>query len=225
MGKCILMCAGEFSPMNISVEDGDYVIAVDGGFRYLRELQIEPDLLLGDFDSMSEEDLAYFRKIRARHPEKIEQLPVEKDDTDTVAAVKRGLALGFKEFAIYGALGGRLDHAMANIQTLLWIKHHGGDGALLSPQMQIRVLEDEGYVFPDTFSGTFSLFALGEKASGISIHGTKYEAEQAVLTNDFPLGVSNETVDGVRSSITIQEGSVLLMMTDHYKNRHHGMLE
>ncbi len=224
-GKCILMCAGEFSPIRHPISKNDYVIAVDGGLKYLLRCGIEPNLILGDFDSLTEEEKGYLRRIYREDPERIEQLPVEKDDTDTVAAVRRGLELGYMDYEIYGALGGRLDHIMANVQTLLWLKHQGGDGALFDERTEIRILEQENFIFPDEFSGTFSIFALGEELRKVTLRGTKYEADQVTITNDFPLGISNETLDGVRSEIEILYGAALLIMTDRYKNSHHGILE
>ena len=120
-GRCIMMCAGEFRPMEIDAKPDDWVIAVDGGLKYLEDSGIVPDFLLGDFDSLGAEYAETVAKYRAMGDDHFRQFPVVKDDTDTMAAARLGISRGYKEFLIYGGLGGRLDHTMANIQTIVWI--------------------------------------------------------------------------------------------------------
>lgn len=102
-------------------DDSDYVIAADAGFEYCTENCIIPDLVLGDFDSLGK---------APKHPNVL-QLPVEKDDTDTMFALKLGLEKGYRRFYIYGGLGGkRPDHTIANMQALLFLLSHGARGWL-----------------------------------------------------------------------------------------------
>ena len=112
----------------LSVTEEDYVIAVDGGLSYCGILNVEPDLILGDFDSVSEQEKLAVEQLKQAVPEKICQLPVCKDDTDMLAAIKKGLGLGYTDFRIYAATGGRFDHTLANIQCLLYLKRHGAVG-------------------------------------------------------------------------------------------------
>ena len=124
-GRCIMMCAGEYHPMEINIRQDDFMVAVDGGLVHLLEAGIEPDLLLGDFDSLEEAAFTgnndsdgkilseTIARYRAMGPDHFLQLPVAKDDTDTMAAVKLGLEKGYREFLIYGAMGGRPDHVDA----------------------------------------------------------------------------------------------------------------
>ena len=112
-GRWIMMCAGEYHPMKIDIRTGDFVVAVDGGLKYLLSAGIRPDFLLGDLDSMEPELAGIVEAYRQRGGSAFLQLPVEKDDTDTMAAVKLGLMRGYRDFVIYGGLGARLDHTMA----------------------------------------------------------------------------------------------------------------
>ena len=117
MKRCFIFAAGTFCGLRERPGDpGDLVIAADAGFRICRKLGITPDLLMGDFDSMeAPKDFAHL--IRA---------PVEKDDTDTMLAVKEGLRQGCTDFLLYGGTGGeRLDHTLANFQALLYLRRHG----------------------------------------------------------------------------------------------------
>jgi thiamine pyrophosphokinase len=108
---CFVVGAG--SPCNFALKalPGDYVIAADAGYNTLKRLGITADLLVGDFDSLG---------FRPEHPNIVEH-PPEKDDTDMMLAVKEGLRRGSRTFVILGGLGGRLDHTVANIQTLAFL--------------------------------------------------------------------------------------------------------
>ena len=110
----------------LAVAEEDYVIAVDGGLSYCGILNVEPDLIIGDFDSVSEQEKLAVEQLQQTVPEKICRLPECKDDTDMLAAIKKGLELGYTDFRIYAATGGRFDHTLANIQCLLYLKNHGG---------------------------------------------------------------------------------------------------
>ena len=147
-GRAILMCAGEYEPMEILRGAEDFVVAVDGGLARLLEAGIEPDLVLGDFDSLEEKYLPWLDCLKNTRPERLSQLPCEKDDTDTLHAVRVCLERGYKRIDLYGALGGRLDHTIANIQTLSWIRRQGGCGYLLGKNTLATVLCGEMILLP-----------------------------------------------------------------------------
>ena len=215
-GRCIMMCAGEFRPMEIDAKPDDWVIAVDGGLKYLEDSGIEPDFLLGDFDSLGAEYAETVAKYRAMGDDHFRQFPVVKDDTDTMAAARLGISRGYKEFLIYGGLGGRLDHTMANIQTIVWILRNGGRAWLLDRNTLVTVLGPGEFRIPEDFVGTVSLFALDERLENVTIRGMKYEVENASVRNDYPVGCSNETVarkDGGQGVFSIGKGTGLLIMT------------
>lgn len=212
MGKCILVCAGEFVPIEIPVEEGDFVIAVDGGFRYCQMLGILPDLILGDMDSASEEERALIAEIEQDAPERVHRLKPEKDDTDTLSAVREGLERGCRKFYFYGALGGRLDHSIANIQTLLFLKKQGAVGYILTERQLVTVIRNEEITFHKGVEGRLSLFSLGEKAEQVTIRGMKYPLENATVTNDFPIGISNEFIKSEEALVRVEQGELLIMV-------------
>ncbi len=212
MGKCILVCAGEFVPIEIPVEDGDYVIAVDGGFRYCQMLGILPDLILGDMDSASEEERAVIEEIEREDPSRIHRLKPEKDDTDTLSAVREGLERGYRKFYFYGALGGRLDHSIANIQTLLFLKKQGAVGYILTDTQLVTVIRNEEITFHAGVEGRMSLFSLGEKAEKVTIKGMKYVLTEDTVTNDFPIGISNEFIKTEEALVRVENGELLIMV-------------
>ncbi|MCC8195547.1 MAG: thiamine diphosphokinase [Ruminococcus sp.] len=202
MSRAFVFGAGETVPRRAVPEDGDFVIAADGGMRYLDSLGIKPDLIIGDFDSSPEPDSG-----------EIIKLPVEKDDTDSVFAVRYCLEHGFKEIHIYGGTGGRLDHTIANIQTLSYIAVHGGRGYLYSSEMVMTVIRDN-FTFEPT--GIFSAFSLGGTSHGVSITGGFYEMRNGEISSSFPIGVSNHSV-GKPVTVTVGDGILLVMWADHGK--------
>ena len=219
-GRCIMMCAGNYHPMEIQRDPDDFVIAVDGGLSHLIRQGIRPDFLLGDFDSLGPENAEIAAGYRAMGDSSFLELPVEKDDTDTMAAAKLGIEKGYTEFLIYGGLGARLDHTMANIQTLAWILRHGGQGWLLDRETSVTVIGEGRFVIPKSFEGTVSLFSLDTELRDVSIRGMKYNLENAAVRNDFPLGCSNETLPGIQGEIEIGEGTALVVLTENLINHH-----
>jgi len=199
MGKCLIFCAAEFDCLVQPVMPGDYILAADGGLEHLKKLGLPPQGILGDFDS-----LGYT-------PRGAEVFPVEKDDTDAMLAVRRGLQLGYREFILYGSLDGpRLDHTVANFQTLQFLCDRGACGYLVGREQLVTVLKDGTISFPEDASGTISVFCLGSDARGVTLRGLYYPLEGGTLTPGFPLGVSNHFT-GEAASISVEQGSLLVI--------------
>lgn len=199
MGRCVIFCAGGFDRLIAPMEKNDYIIAADGGYTHTQALGIQPNAVLGDFDS-----LGYT-------PENAVVFPVEKDDTDAMLAVRHGLSLGYKDFLIYGALDGpRLDHTLAALQTLLFLAEHDARGTLVGLRQNATVLKNETAVFPQESSGVLSLFALGAPAEGVTLEGLSYPLTDGALSPNFPLGVSNHFT-GSEATITVKSGTLVLL--------------
>ena len=199
MGKCVIFCAGGFDGLIEPVGKDDFLMAADGGLVHLQKLGLTPNGILGDFDS-----LGYI-------PEGAEVFPVEKDDTDAMLAVRQGRKLGYKEFVLYGSLDGeRLDHTVANFQTLQYLADHGARGACVGLRHIAAVIKNETVKFQEAAEGILSVFCMGADARGVTICGTKYEAEDITLTAGFPLGVSNHFI-GKESAVRVEDGSLLLI--------------
>ena len=199
MKECIIFCAAECDRLARPISPGAFVIAADGGLRHTEKLGITPNAVLGDFDS-----LGYT-------PEGANVFPVEKDDTDSMLAVRKGLELGYKEFLLYGSLDGpRLDHTVANFQTLQYLADHGATGYLVGLQYIVTVIKNETIRFSKDAEGIISVFCLGPDAKGVTETGLQYTLDNATLTSGFPLGVSNHFI-GEASEITVKDGSLLVM--------------
>ena len=199
MGSCIIFCAAGFEALARPIGAGDHVIAADGGLRHTRKLGITPDTVLGDFDSLG------------FTPEGANVFPVEKDDTDAMLAVRRGLQLGYREFLLYGSLDGpRLDHTVANFQTLQYLADHGAVGYLIGNTTMVTVVRDGSISFPAGATGTVSVFCMGPDAQGVTLEGLYYPLQNGTLTPGFPLGVSNHFT-GANAKISVETGSLLVL--------------
>lgn len=199
MGICYIVAAGDMYGSFPQPQKDDLIIAADAGYLHLEKIGIEPDILLGDFDSM-------------KLPEDKEVLvyPVMKDDTDTMLAIKLGFEKGYTEFIIFGGLGGkRTDHTVANLQSLAYIAEHGGKGTLVGDNEFFTVIKDSQITLDEKAKG-FSVFAYGGKAEGVSIKGSLYDVENAEFTPFFPLGVSNKP-NPATVAISVKKGCLLIV--------------
>ena len=199
MGSCVIFCAGGFDALARPLGAEDYVIAADGGLRHTQALGIVPAEILGDFDS-----LGYV-------PEGATVYPVEKDDTDAMLAARRGLELGLREFVFYGALEGpRLDHTVANFQTLQFLADRGARGFLVGRDTLVTVVKNGSLTFPAGAEGNLSVFCMGPDARGVTERGLYYGLTDGVLTAGFPLGASNHFT-GEQAVISVGDGSLLVL--------------
>lgn len=201
---CHIFGAGDFYGLKRRIEENDLVIAADGGWQHCQRAGITPDLLLGDFDSLAQvPDFPHIRRV-----------PVEKDDTDMMLAVKEGLARGATEFHLYGGMGGkRTDHTIANLQTLVYLTHHGARGYLYGDGEVYTAIRDGAATFPAREAGILSVFCLGPDAGGVTIRGAQYPLEDAVLKASFPLGVSNHFI-GRDITVSVERGCLLIGLRD-----------
>ena len=207
MLRCVIFSAGDqhgIEKHEIGLRHDDFVICCDAGYRLAQRLGVRPDLLLGDFDSMDQPtDFA-----------NIHRSPVEKDDTDTMLAVKQALQRGYERLLLVGMLGGRLDHTLANIQTLVYAVEHGAAAQIIDSSCCITVIKGgQTAQIPYQQGFHFSVFCHSDCASGVCIRHAKYELEDAQLTNDFPIGVSNSFLEGQPAQISVKQGILVILST------------
>lgn len=199
--KAFIFSAGTFFGLRERPEAGDLIIAADAGYLNCRAADLTPHLLLGDFDSMEvpETDLP------------LQRLPVEKDDTDTMAAVKLALERGCDVIHIYGGTGGkRLDHTLYNLHTLLHIRRNGAVGYLHDNDFLWTAIENETLELKREVDwGIVSVFPLCEKAEGVDEVGLQYPLDHATLTVQDPIGVSNHFMEE-RAHVTVRKGSLIV---------------
>ncbi len=202
MKTCYIFCA---LPVNSlpEIDSDDLVIAADAGYKQLGG--IKPHLVVGDFDS-----LGYVPR-----EESVVELPVRKDDTDALFAVKLGLSRGFRRFVLLGSVGGRLDHTLANIQALAYLTTRGARGVLVGEIEKITMLQNGSLNFFGTPEGIVSVFAYGGTATGVTEENLAYPLDRATVTTDFPIGVSNEFTNQP-ACVTVEEGCLLIVWNGSY---------
>ncbi len=180
-----------------------FVICADGGLDTALKNNIRPDLIVGDFDS-AETDI----------PEGIEtiRLPVHKDDTDMLFAVKEGFRRGCQNFFLLGALGGeRFDHSIANLCVLDFISANGGKGAIISKGCQVFLLSSGKLILREQKGSIVSVFPFGVPSCNVSYHGLEYPLTHYSLQVGIPLGVSNSIVED-HAEIILHEGKMLVIV-------------
>ena len=195
---CYIIGAWHGEDACIRPREGDFVIAADGGYAALQALGVTADLVVGDFDS-----LGYVPQA-----EEVVQHPVMKDDTDMMLAVKLGLDRGYRNFVLTGSVGGRLDHTLANLQTLMYLAQQGARGILYGEGTVITVLKDGSLTL--TGEGVLSVFCLSGEARGVTEQGLLYGLDNAIMVSGYPIGVSNE-VTGVPATISVTDGTLIIL--------------
>lgn len=197
---CHVVAAGENYGLDFMPGEQDYIIGVDGGFQYLTQENIPADLVIGDFDTL---------QYVPEHSNVV-KLPPEKDDTDMRAAIQEGIGKGYEIFRIYCGTGGRIEHTIANLQLLAELAEGGRQGFLFDRECVITAIKNAEMWFPQSAAGYLSVFAHSGKAEGVFLKGVKYKLTDAVLTDTWALGVSNEFM-GEEASVSVRKGTLLVV--------------
>ncbi len=202
--KCIIFTGGvinNYNELNINVNEKDYVICADSGYYHAKKLNVHVNALIGDFDSLDE------------IPDDVDEIiryPKEKDDTDTMLAIKYALEKGHGYFEIYGAMGNRFDHAYANIQSLNYLVENNACGKIITESEEFFVIKNNSVTVEKKEGYVLSVFSYTNSAKGVSEKGVKYPLDNVVVTQDFPIGISNEITDNF-AEITVKDGKLLII--------------
>ena len=210
-GICCIFGAGEFDDNTLEdvkssamYLENSFIIAADGGLDYLRKIDITPNVILGDFDSV-QGDMEGFAASTIVH------YSTEKDHSDMMLAVKYGLNQGYREFHIYGALGGRVSHTLANIQLLAFICENDAKGYIFSKNTVITAVKDGEIQFDASYSGYISIYSHTDISEGVYLKGVKYELENAILENNDTIGLSNEFIRKP-AAISVTKGTLIIII-------------
>lgn len=178
----------------------DYVIFCDSGLKHFSKLQVRPGLIVGDFDSHENPHLDVETIV----------LPCEKDDTDTVFAVKEAVRRGFEEFLLIGVVGARLDHTLGNVSILLYLDSRGKKGCIIDDYSEMEIVSDKPVSICDRYA-FFSLLNITGCAKGITITGAKYPLNGDEITCEYQYGISNEVLPGKEAMVSVAHGRLLLV--------------
>ncbi|OPZ92733.1 MAG: Thiamine pyrophosphokinase [Firmicutes bacterium ADurb.Bin419] len=202
----VIVCSGsvvDYSYHEKYFKSAKLIICVDGGARHIRNMGLVPDVLLGDLDSITEEDLEYI----ASHNVKVVKYPSEKDMTDTEIAVNYAVERGYTEIIIIGGIGTRFDHSLGNIFLLRKMLDKGITGVIVNEHNEIslfkdriRILREEGF--------KLTLLPLTDVVEGISTKGLYYELNCEDIEMGSSRGISNEFSAEV-AEITLKNGILM----------------
>lgn len=199
--SCAIICGGEPASLT-DLNPRTPLIVCDKGYEYAVAAGLTPTLFVGDGDSNALPLPPELPRL---------QLPVEKDDTDTLAALRYALQAGYRDITLYCAFGGRLDHLLGNLQAGLFAVDQGARLRLVGANDEVWLFSHASLQLPPRAGRSLSLLSLTDHCDGVSATGVKYPLNRATLTNRFPLGVSNEWVD--TATVSVENGVLAVIVS------------
>lgn len=203
MNRCVIVGGADiarYDQIKPQLREEDFCILCDSGLKHMEPLGIRPGLIVGDFDSHENPHLDVETIV----------LPCEKDDTDTMYAVREALKRGYEEFLLIGVVGARLDHTLANVSILLYLDARGKRAAILDDYSQMEIVSRRPAYIEDAYA-FFSLLNITGTARGVTIENAKYPLQNGEITCEYQYAVSNEVLPGQTAKVTVQEGNLLLI--------------
>ena len=203
MKRCVIVGGadiGRYDRIRACLKADDFYICCDSGLKHREGLGIAPDLIVGDFDSYENPHLEAETIV----------LPCEKDDTDTVFAVKEALKRGFQDFLLIGVIGGRLDHTLGNVSLLLMLDTRGKAAMAVDDYSEMEIVSN----IPAQIGGRYAFFSLlniSGTAQGITIKNARYPLDGEEITCEYQYGISNEVLPGMTAEVSVQRGRLLLI--------------
>ena len=211
----VLICSGEindeFSLVCLKQIKPDCIIGVDKGLEFCYRNHVIPDWILGDFDSISKEVIDWYRE---QQEIPIRQYKPEKDDTDARLGMELALKLGSDKIFLLGATGGRLDHYMGNLQSLLITARKEKEGWILDEQNAITVRRAGKICIhkEEQFGKYVSFFSMGDEVTGLSLTGFQYPLDGYTLKNSDGIAVSNQLLDDC-GIIEFETGYLMMVLS------------
>ena len=203
MRRCVIVGGADISNYDriiAHIKSDDFVIFCDSGLKHMEKIAVKPSLIVGDFDSHENPKLDIETIV----------LPCEKDDTDTVFAVKEAIKRGYTDFLLIGVIGARLDHTLGNVYILEYLDEHGLKGKIIDDYSEMELVSREPAYIEDSYA-FFSLINITGIAKGITIENAKYLLKDAEITCGYQYGVSNEVISGQTAKVSVKEGKLLLI--------------
>jgi thiamine pyrophosphokinase len=184
-----------------------YIIAADGGAHHCLQLGIIPDTIIGDFDSLSNEDMAYFAQAGTF----LKHYPADKDETDLELALNHAVERGAEHITLYGLLGGRWDMSFANILLLAAPRYSGIHFQVVAEGTRLYILRGgETLDLSGKLGDTVSVIPVTPNTRGLSYSGLTWSLKNAHLPIGSPRGVSNR-LESDTAEITLEAGVVLVV--------------
>ncbi|OPY13612.1 thiamine diphosphokinase [Syntrophus buswellii] len=215
--RAAVICGGQIRDYSwfrkrISDLDPCRIICADVGAAHCLRIDVDPEVVIGDMDSLDPETA----EDLVRRGTRISGYPPEKDETDTQLALQYALSLEPEEIRIFGAMGGRIDHTLANLSILKIALDQGVPTRLVDEWCEILMIRDS-CVLEGEAGQTVSLFPFSSAVTGITLRGFAYPLENNAMEIGRPYGISNVLTDQ-RGFISLADGILLVI---HYYRKGH----
>ena len=201
--RCVIIGGADiinYEEIKKHLENDDFNIFCDCGLKHKEGLEIEPQLIVGDFDS----------HIKPETDIETIVLPREKDDTDTFFAIKEALRRGYDEFLLVGVVGNRLDHTLVNVSILNYLYENNKKGVIVDDYSEMEIVADKITEVTDDYS-YFSLLNMFGISEGVTIKNAKFPLENGIITPEYQYATSNEVLTGHTAEISVKKGKLLLI--------------
>ncbi|MEN8905585.1 MAG: thiamine diphosphokinase [Clostridiales bacterium] len=207
MNRALIVCNGEISEYNFykNLFKDSYIICADGGTRHLKNFNLVPNMIIGDLDSISDEDLAFYRNKKIE----IKKFKCEKDETDSHISLKVAIEKGFKDIYIIGALGTRFDHSIANIMLLEYALEKNVLCKIIDEKNEIQMINDSIKLEKEN-DCNISLVPLTDYVKGINSSGLYYPHKNMTIKRGETIGISNKFVSE-QMNISIESGILIVI--------------
>lgn len=201
--RCVIVGGAEIKDYNkvrSYLDNNDFYIYCDCGLKHSEKLKITPNLIVGDFDSYKKPETEIETIV----------LPREKDDTDTVFAIKEGINRGYDNFILIGVVGERLDHTLVNVSILNFLDSEGKKGKIIDDYSEMEIISNSPAFITDDYS-YFSLINIFGISEGVTIKNAKFTIENANITSEYQYATSNEVLNGKIAEVKVDNGKLLLI--------------
>ena len=206
MNRCVIISAADiknYDKIKSYLKEDDFYIVCDAGLNHVEKLNVKPNLVVGDFDS--------YKGFLTFSDKDVIVLPTVKDDTDTFYAVKEAIKRGYKDFLLLGVIGNRFDHSLCNISDLLYLENRGCRAMILDDYSEMSLITlDKEFLIDDSYS-YFSLMNIKGDVKGVTIRNAKYPLDKIDIKAEYSYGISNEVIKGKKATVSIEDGTLLLV--------------
>jgi thiamine pyrophosphokinase len=208
MKRAIIFFNGDLSDLSQFKnyrKDNDYIICADGGAAHVAKLGLTPDVIIGDFDSLSPSMQRKFAK------QKIEQVkfPNDKNETDSELAIQYAIEKGYTNILVFGLLGSRLDHLLTNILALSLLKPLEANVKMIEGNQEIQLIRDF-ITLKGNAGDLVSLIPIQKDAEGIITKNLQYPLNDETLYVGYSRGMSNVMTQKI-ATISLKKGLLLII--------------
>lgn len=190
----------------ITKEDYDYIICADGGANHTYNMEITPDYIIGDLDSVDEKLVSYYKNTGV----KFEKFPAKKDETDTELCIYLARDLKATRIDFIAALGGRIDHAITNINLLYYLKEMDIIPRIISEKEEMYIAVNEEITISGNVGDIVSVIAINGDADGVTLKNLEYPLDNYYMKYGVPIGMSNVMLSN-ECKVKVKKGNLIII--------------